>query len=120
MLANVGLMVFGSYSSLIAELCRRKPGKLVHVDSNLLYIVLIQILPVHASLAPRLQIVDFPVVYCSDEFSRMMGYPRCDIMQSPAAGDFMAGALTDAVTVGKEGRIREGRGLVGDSETRLH
>ena len=30
----------------------------------------------------------------------MMGYPRCDIMQSPAAGDFMAGALTDAVTVG--------------------
>ena len=31
----------------------------------------------------------------------MMGYPRCDIMQSPAAGDFMAGALTDAVTVGK-------------------
>ena len=31
----------------------------------------------------------------------MMGYPRCDIMQSPAAGDFMAGALTDAVTVGR-------------------
>ena len=41
------------------------------------------------------------MVYCSDEFSRMMGYPRCDIMQSPAAGDFMAGALTDAATVGR-------------------
>ena len=41
------------------------------------------------------------MVYCSDEFSRMMGYPRCDIMQSPAAGDFMAGALTDTGTVGK-------------------
>ena len=64
------------------------------------------------SVAPRLQIVDFPVVYCSDEFSRMMGYPRCDIMQSPAAGDFMAGALTDAVTVGK--RLgKEGRGEFG-------
>ena len=39
----------------------------------------------------------------------MMGYPRCDIMQSPAAGDFMAGALTDAVTVGKRlGKEGEG------------
>ena len=52
------------------------------------------------------QIVDFPVVYCSDEFSRMMGYPRCDIMQSPAAGDFMSGALTDAVTVGMLTELR--------------
>ena len=46
----------------------------------------------------------------------MMGYPRCDIMQSPAAGDFMAGALTDAVTVGKrlgkEGEGEFGLGLV--------
>ena len=29
-------------------------------------------------------------------------------MQSPAAGDFMAGALTDAVTVGKRLGGREG------------
>ena len=37
-------------------------------------------------------------------------------MQSPAAGDFMAGALTDAVTVGKrlgkEGEGEFGLGLV--------
>ena len=41
------------------------------------------------------------MVYCSDEFSRMMGYPRSDIMQSPAAGDFMSGALTEPETVSK-------------------
>ena len=106
MLANIDLMAFGSYSSLIAELCRGRPRG--HVDGNSLSESKFSLgRSVHASVAPRLQIVDFPVVYCSDEFSRMMGYPRCDIMQSPAAGDFMAGALTDAVTVGK--RLGKGK-----------
>jgi hypothetical protein len=47
------------------------------------------------------QIIDFPIVYCSEEFSRLLGYPRCDVMQKPINGDFMSGALTDKSTLGK-------------------
>ena len=54
-------------------------------------------------LLANAQIVDFPIVYCSEEFSRLLGYPRSDVMQNSVACDFMVGALTDRETIGKPG-----------------
>ena len=47
------------------------------------------------------QIVDFPVVYCSEEFSKLLGFPRTEVMQNSIRCDFMVGALTDKATTGK-------------------
>ncbi len=57
--------------------------------------------PDTAFLLANAQIVDFPIVYCSEEFSTMLGYPRADTMQKPVRCDFMAGALTDRDVLGK-------------------
>jgi len=51
-----------------------------------------------AIMLANAQIVDFPVVYCAEEFSSLMGYPRPEVMGRSARGDFMAGALTDRET----------------------
>ena len=47
------------------------------------------------------QIVEFPVVYCSEEFSKLLGFPRSEVMQNSIRNDFMVGALTDRTTIGK-------------------
>ena len=47
------------------------------------------------------QIVDYPIVYCSEEFSRLLGYQKSEVMRRSAKCDFMAGTLTDADTTGK-------------------
>lgn len=47
------------------------------------------------------QIVDYPMVYCSEEFSKMLGYPRSEVMQKPIRCDFMVGVLTDKETLSK-------------------
>ena len=52
-------------------------------------------------LLANAQIVDYPIVYCSDEFSKLLGYPRSDVMQKPVRGDFMVGTLTDKDTIGE-------------------
>lgn len=52
-------------------------------------------------LLANAQIVDFPVVYCSEEFSLLLGYPRCDVMQKPIRCEFMVGTLTDRNTLGE-------------------
>ncbi|KAI6225500.1 PAS fold and Ion transport and Cyclic nucleotide-binding domain containing protein [Aphelenchoides fujianensis] len=41
------------------------------------------------------QIVDFPIVYCNDGFSKMIGYSRAEIMQKPCNLSFMYGEHTD-------------------------
>jgi hypothetical protein len=52
-------------------------------------------------LLANAQIVDFPIVYCSDEFSKQLGYPRSEVMQKPARCEFMVGALTDRDSLGE-------------------
>ncbi len=50
------------------------------------------------------QIVDYPIVYSSEEFSRLLGYPKSEVMRHPAKCDFMAGTLTDGATTGEIGK----------------
>ena len=48
------------------------------------------------------QIVDYPIVYCSEEFSKLLGFKRSEVMQQPIRCDFMVGTLTDKSTIGKK------------------
>ena len=48
------------------------------------------------------QIVDFPVVFCSEEFSKLLGFPRSEVMQNSIRCDFMVGALSEKATIGKQ------------------
>ena len=57
-------------------------------------------------LLANAQIVDFPVVYCSEEFSKLLGFPRSEVMQNSIRNDFMIGALTDRSTIGNKSDIR--------------
>lgn len=47
------------------------------------------------------QIVEFPIVFCSEEFSKLLGFPRSEVMQNSIRADFMVGALSERSTVGK-------------------
>ncbi|CEF62317.1 Potassium voltage-gated channel subfamily H member 5 [Strongyloides ratti] len=47
------------------------------------------------------QIVDYPIVYCNDGFSKMIGYPRAEIMQKPCSLSFMYGDQTDENAIQK-------------------
>ena len=47
------------------------------------------------------QIVDYPIVYCSEEFSKLLGFKRSEVMQQSIRCDFMVGTLTDKPTIGK-------------------
>ena len=47
------------------------------------------------------QIVEYPIVYCSEEFSKLLGFKRSEVMQHPLRCDFMVGTLTDKSTIGK-------------------
>ena len=51
------------------------------------------------------QIVDFPVVFCSEEFSKLLGFPRSEVMQNSIRSDFMVGALSEKSTIGKYLRL---------------
>ena len=51
------------------------------------------------------QIVDFPVVFCSEEFSKLLGFPRSEVMQNSIRSDFMVGALSEKSTIGKYSRL---------------
>ena len=52
-------------------------------------------------LLANAQIVEFPVVYCSEGFSKMLGYPKSDVMQNPIRCEFMVGTLTDRESLSK-------------------
>lgn len=47
------------------------------------------------------QIINYPIVYCSEEFTKVLGYPKSDVMQKSARCDFMSGALTDTQSQSK-------------------
>ncbi|XP_023349841.1 potassium voltage-gated channel protein eag isoform X3 [Eurytemora carolleeae] len=58
-------------------------------------------LPDTSFLIANAQIIDFPIVYVSDEFSHISGYRKAEIMQKSIKCDFMMGALTDQAAVTK-------------------
>ena len=41
------------------------------------------------------QIIDYPVVYCNDGFTRLSGYSKSELMQKSSTCSFMWGELTD-------------------------
>ena len=47
------------------------------------------------------QIVDHPIVYCSEQFSKLMGFKRAEVMKKNLRCDFLVGTLTDKNTIGK-------------------
>ena len=47
------------------------------------------------------QIVDYPIVYCNDGFTKLSGYNKSDLMQKSSTCSFMWGELTDDETKSK-------------------
>lgn len=44
------------------------------------------------------QIIDYPVVYCNEGFTKLSGYSKSEIMQKSSTCSFMWGELTDDET----------------------
>ncbi|CAH1263880.1 potassium voltage-gated channel subfamily H member 1-like isoform X1 [Branchiostoma lanceolatum] len=56
----------------------------------------------HSSfLLANASIVDWPIVYCNEGFSKLSGYSRAEVMQKSCTCRFMHGELTDKETVKK-------------------
>ncbi|KAI8489248.1 Potassium voltage-gated channel sub H member 5 [Branchiostoma belcheri] len=52
-------------------------------------------------LLANASIVDWPIVYCNEGFSKLSGYSRAEVMQKSCTCRFMHGELTDKETVKK-------------------
>lgn len=52
----------------------------------------------NAFLLANAQIIDYPVVYCNEGFTRLSGYNKSEIMQKSSTCSFMWGDLTDEET----------------------
>lgn len=50
-------------------------------------------------LLANAQIVDYPIVYCSESFCKISGYNRAEVMQKSCRCSFMYGELTDKQTI---------------------
>ena len=55
--------------------------------------------PETSFLIGNAQIIEFPIVYVSDEFSRLVGYRKSDVMLKPLRCDFLTGPLTDCASM---------------------
>ncbi|XP_075556798.1 potassium voltage-gated channel protein ether a go-go [Dermacentor variabilis] len=58
-------------------------------------------LPDCSFLLANAQIVDYPIVYCSESFCKISGYNRAEVMQKSCRCSFMYGELTDRPTISK-------------------
>ena len=58
----------------------------------------------NAFLLSNAQIVDYPVVYSNDGFTKLSGYLRIDLMSKSSTCNFMYGELTNGDT---QARIRD-------------
>lgn len=52
-------------------------------------------------LLANAQIVDYPIVYCSESFCKISGYNRAEVMQKSCRCTFMYGDMTEKVTISK-------------------
>lgn len=50
-------------------------------------------------LLANAQIVDYPIVYCSESFCKISGYNRAEVMQKSCRCSFMYGELTKKETI---------------------
>ncbi|KAI1287680.1 Potassium voltage-gated channel protein eag [Halotydeus destructor] len=58
-------------------------------------------LPDSSFLLANAQIVDYPIVYCSETFCKISGYNRAEVMQKSCRCTFMYGEMTDKLTIQK-------------------
>jgi potassium voltage-gated channel Eag-related subfamily H protein 5 len=56
-------------------------------------------LPDCSFLLANAQIVDYPIVYCSESFCKISGYNRAEVMQKSTRCSFMYGEMTDKTTI---------------------
>ncbi|XP_074594624.1 potassium voltage-gated channel protein ether a go-go isoform X2 [Brevipalpus obovatus] len=56
-------------------------------------------LPDCSFLLANAQIVEYPIVYCSETFCRISGYNRAEVMQKSCRCTFMYGEMTDKATI---------------------
>jgi hypothetical protein len=49
-------------------------------------------------LLANAQIIDYPVVYCNEGFTKLSGYSKSELMQKSSTCNFMWGDLTDDET----------------------
>ena len=52
----------------------------------------------NAFLLANAQIIDYPVVYCNEGFTKLSGYSKSELMQKSSTCSFMWGELTDEDT----------------------
>ena len=52
----------------------------------------------NAFLLANAQIIDYPVVYCNEGFTKLSGYSKSELMQKSSTCSFMWGELTDEET----------------------
>jgi hypothetical protein len=52
-------------------------------------------------LLANAQIIDYPIVYCNDGFTKLSGYSKGELMQKSSTCSFMWGDLTDSETKSK-------------------
>ena len=50
-------------------------------------------------LLANAQIIDYPIVYCSETFCKISGYNRAEVMQKSCRCSFMYGEMTDRNTI---------------------
>lgn len=65
--------------------------------------------PDSSFLLANAQIVDFPIVYCSESFCKISGYNRAEVMQKSCRCGFMYGELTDKETIARIEECLEGQ-----------
>ncbi|CAG0879230.1 unnamed protein product [Cyprideis torosa] len=58
-------------------------------------------MPDSSFLLANAQIVDYPIVYCSESFCKISGYNRAEVMQKSCRCSFMYGELTDKETIAR-------------------
>ena len=52
-------------------------------------------------LLANAQILDYPIVYCSESFCRISGYNRAEVMQKSCRCDFMYGQMTSKESIAR-------------------
>lgn len=65
------------------------------IDKHRLQIDYIAFISDCSFILANAQIVDYPIVYCNEGFSKMVGYTRAEIMQKSSTCSFMYGELTE-------------------------
>lgn len=66
------------------------------------YIFTLSFFPADCSfLLANAQIVDYPIVYCSENFVKISGYNRAEVMQKSCRCTFMYGDVTEKMTINK-------------------